>query len=447
MLGAARSQQVLSWGRCHRFDQTRVIPGTIDGAIRAIRGPGPVLPFGLGRSYGDSCLNDNATLIDTSRLDKFISFDEQTGELVCEPGVTLASILQMLARRPAPSGGYWFLPVVPGTKFVTVGGAIANDVHGKNHEVQGTFGRHVRWFNLARSDGSVRRCSPDENTELFQATIGGLGLTGLVTRASLQLMKIPSPMLDVENIRLRNLDHYFAIAEQSRSDWTHHAAWVDVLAGGDAAGRGIYTRSRFTECERHAPQKDKAGPGVPLEAPSWLIGYPFIKTFNAVYIRKLMGDRQHLKCVPYEPTFFPLDGIRDWNRMYGKTGFYQYQCVVPRAGAREATAELLKAIASDGQGSFLTVLKEFGDLPSPGLMSFPMAGTTLAVDFPNRGERTLQLLNRLDAITAEAGGRVYPAKDGRASPAMLTGGYPELHRFRQSIDPSFSSTFWRRSAV
>jgi FAD/FMN-containing dehydrogenase len=403
-----------------------------------------MLPFGFGRSYGDSCLNDNATLIDTTRLDRFIAFDEQNGELVCEAGVSLASILRLLAGRPRADGTFWSLPVVPGTKIVTVGGAIANDVHGKNHEMQGTFGRHLNWLELARSDGQLLSISAAEGSELFRATVGGLGLTGLITRASLQLLSIPSLMVEVEHIRIDNLDAYFRVAEESRREWTHHAAWIDVLATGSATGRGIYTRSRFTPDAGSAPSKE-TGPRVWVEAPSWLIGPASIKLFNAAYARKVAGRRKHVGRAGYDGVFFPLDGIRNWNKLYGKRGFYQYQCVVPRHSARDAIAAMLQAISAAREGSFLTVLKEFGDIESPGLLSFPMSGTTLAVDFPNRAEKTLRLLDSLDAITAEAGGRIYAAKDGRAAPAMLSRGYPYLDRFRASIDPSFSSTFWRRN--
>lgn len=439
-------EQVLSWGRAHRFDHTLIIPGSVDEAREAVGSSKPVLPFGLGRSYGDSCLNDNATLIDTRRLDHFVSFDEERGELVCEAGVTLKAILELLATKPRPESGYWFLPVVPGTKFVTVGGAIASDVHGKNHEVQGTFGCYVEWFELARSDGALLRCSAEENAELFRATIGGLGLTGLITRAALRLMQVPSLMLDVEHIRLRNLDDYYRVSEESRDGWLHHAAWVDVLAKGAAVGRGIYTRSRFTECDTRPPPP-KSGPSVPIEAPTSLIAYPTIKLFNALYRRKLLAETRREACAPFDPVFFPLDGIQNWNKAYGPNGFYQYQCVVPRQTAREAIRDILETMAGEGQGSFLTVLKEFGDIASPGLLSFPMAGTTLAVDFPNRGDETLRLLDRLDEITLAAGGRVYAAKDGRAGPEMLSRGYPNLDRFRRSIDPAFSSTYWRRNSA
>jgi FAD/FMN-containing dehydrogenase len=444
MVTVRSTDQVLSWGRCHRFDQVRVVPSSIEEAREVVRGDGPVLPYGLGRSYGDSCLNDSAVLLDATRLDHFVSFDSKKGDLVCESGTSLAAILQLLSRT---GKGQWFLPVVPGTKFVTVGGAIANDVHGKNHELQGTFGRHVNWFDLARSNGEIIRCSPNENEELFRATIGGLGLTGLVTRASLGLMSVPGQAMDVEDIRVRNIEHYYDVAEESRAGgWTHQAAWVDVLAGRSAIGRGIYTRSRFTDCD--APKRKRiGGPAFPIDAPAFAVSHPSIKLFNAVYGRKVLGNFRRTECTGFEPVLFPLDGIRDWNRLYGKSGFYQYQCVIPADGARSAIRALLEAIANDGQGSFLTVLKEFGDIESPGLLSFPMRGTTLAVDFPNRGERTLKLLDRLDAITSEASGRIYPAKDGRASAAMFRNGYPNLDRFRKSIDPAFSSTFWRRSSV
>ena len=439
--------QVLSWGRAHRFDQTRVIPGSIDEAREMVRTIKPILPFGLGRSYGDSCLNDNGTLIDTRRLDHFISFDEAAGTLECEAGVSLQAILELLGSRPQPDG-YWFLPVVPGTKFVTVGGAIANDVHGKNHEVQGTFGCHVEWFELARSDGKLVRCSAKMNAELFRATIGGLGLTGLITRARLRLMKVPSLMLEVEHIRLRALDDYFRVAEESRAHWTHHAAWVDVLAEGHTTGRGIYTRARFTDCHVHSgPMRSKSGPSIPIEAPASLISYPTITMFNALYGRKLGANVRKEHCTYYDPVFFPLDGLQNWNRIYGPNGFYQYQCVVPRDAARAAIRDMLETMAKAGQGSFLTVLKEFGDIASPGLLSFPLPGTTLAVDFPNHGEKTLNLLSRLDEITSAVRGRVYAAKDGRAGAEMLNYGYPGLGHFRQSIDPAFSSTYWRRNSA
>lgn len=446
MVTRATAPQILSWGRYHRYPHSVLAPGSVEAAATAImESEGPVLPFGKGRSYGDTCLNEGGTLVDTRRLDHFIRFDRDTGELICEPGVSLADILDLVAR-PLADGTHWFLPVTPGTKFVSVAGAIANDVHGKNHHWRGSFGRHLNWFDLARSDGSTLRCSPDENGELFRATIGGLGLTGLIARASLQLMKVPSLMLEVEDIRMDSLNDYFRLAEESASDWEYRASWVDVLASGRSIGRGIYTRARHAQAGLPVPARRKHGPSIPVDAPSWLLGSASLKALNAVYYRKLAGRRRVARTTHYDPIFYPLDAIGHWNRLYGRPGFLQYQCVIPSSQSRAAITSLLGKIAKSGQGSFLAVLKELGPLDSPGLLSFPMEGTTLALDFPNRGSRTLELLDRLDEIVLAAGGRVYPAKDGRMSAPAFKSYFPQLDRFRASVDPKFSSSFWRRTA-
>jgi hypothetical protein len=234
----------LSWGRYHRFRHRAFLPVTAEAASAAVARAEarPLLPFGRGRSYGDSCLNAGGTLVDTRRLDHFITFDRDQGLLACEAGTSFAQILDLLSR-PLVDGSHWFLPVSPGTRFVTLGGAIANDVHGKNHHRRGSFGRHVEWLDLARSDGSVLRCSLHENEELFRATIGGLGLTGLVLRAAIRLMRVPSLMLEVEEIRVGGLDDYCRLRDESLETWEYCAAWVDVLARGEALGRGIYARA------------------------------------------------------------------------------------------------------------------------------------------------------------------------------------------------------------
>lgn len=433
-----------SWGRAHAVDQYHAMPGSVADISRLLSASvGPFLPFGLGRSYGDNCLNDGGEVIDTRRLDHFRAFDEAAGTIVCEAGVSLGQLIGLLVRRPRPDGSYWFPAVVPGTQYVTIGGAIANDIHGKNHELEGTFGRHIAWIDLVRSDGRVVRCSADAEPELFAATIGGLGLTGVIAAASLRLKLIPGLMMEAEHHLLGNLDDYHALSEAS-GDWTHRAAWVDVLASGKAIGRGIYSRSRFVAGE--ASGVKASGPAVPLEAPGFVLGSASIRLFNAAYRRKLLGRRVKQEVVPFTGLLFPLDGIRDWNRLYGRQGFYQYQCALPVVSAKGALRDLLEKIARSGQGSPLTVLKDFGDLSSPGLLSFPMPGTTLAVDFQNRGESTLKLLDALDSITAAAGGRVYAAKDGRASATMLRAGFLQMDRFVKAIDPKFTSDFWRRTA-
>jgi FAD/FMN-containing dehydrogenase len=442
------TDRYLSWGRYHRYRHRAVVPTSPERAIALLADPTarPILPFGRGRSYGDSCLNDGGTLLDTQRLDHFIAYDRAKGMLVCEAGSSFSQILELIAE-PLDDGSHWFLPVSPGTRFLTIGGAIANDVHGKNHDRQGSFGRHVEWLDLARSDGKVLRCSRDENGEIFAATIGGLGLTGLVLRAAVQLVRVPSLMLEVEEIRVDTLDDYFQLRDESLGSWEYCAAWVDVLARGRSLGRGIYTRARHAPTGTAGEIAAKAGAAsVPVDPPAWLLNRASLAAFNALYSRKLLGRRRVRSYRPYHEIFYPLDAIGRWNRLYGRPGFLQYQCVIPGMEERNGIVDLLGTIAADGQGSFLAVVKNFGPLESPGLLSFPMPGTTLALDFPNRGTRTLALLDRLDAIVIGGGGRVYPAKDGRMNASTLAQGFPALPRFAESIDPAFSSSFWRRTA-
>lgn len=396
-----------------------------------------LLPYGLGRSYGDSCLNENATLVHTRGLDRIINFDIQTGVLRCESGVSLADILDICV----PHG--WFLPATPGTKFVTVGGAIANDVHGKNHRRDGSFGRHVRAFELLRSDTSRLLCTLDSNSEYFCATIGGLGLTGLIVWAEIQLLKIQNAFVDDESFQCQGLDHCLQLFEQSKASHQYRVAWIDCLAQGDALGRGIFSRanhcSNKTLRAMPVPRKKLS---VPFIFPPYVLNKYTVTAFNALYFRKLGGDQKHARS-GYDSFFYPLDNIHHWNRIYGPRGFLQYQCVVSRE-PRAALHALLARIANSGQASFLSVLKEFGDLKSPGTLSFPRKGYTLALDFPNLGDSTLKLFNDLDAIVREAEGAIYPAKDARMSPAMFMSGYPAINNFLPYIDPQFSSSFWRR---
>jgi len=318
---------------------------------------------------------------------------------------------------------------------VTLGGALANDVHGKNHHAAGTFGAHVTRFELLRSDGARLECSPTQNTELYAATIGGLGLTGLVTWLELQLRRVPGPAIAVDNRRFRGLDEFFALNAAAEQAHEHVVAWIDCLA---ATPRGILMAGDHAEGQPAAPASAHA---VPLTPPFSLINRASLAAFNAAYFRRPLAERETVHCLPY---FYPLDNLLHWNRIYGPRGFYQYQCAVPRAVQREATAALLGAIRASGQGSFLAVLKTFGDAASPGMLSYPLAGANLALDFPNGGAATLALFERLDAIVAEAGGRLYPAKDARMPGALFRAGYPRWQEFSQHVDPKFSSNFWRR---
>lgn len=397
------------------------------------------LPFGNGRSYGDSCLNDGGVLLDSRHLDRLLSFDLKTGILRCEAGVLLLDILSFAV----PQG--WFLPVTPGTKFVTVGGAIANDVHGKNHHRSGTFGCHVLRFEILRSDNSRVLCSPSENKEFFSATIGGLGLTGVILWAEIALKPIANPLIRSETIRFENLNEFFVLSKKSDRDYEYTVSWIDCLGQGQSLGRGLFMRgnhasplaSSITSC---FSRKIRNFPVVP---PFSLVNSLSLKAFNTLYYRKQIRKRSE-KLGPYDPFFYPLDGIGHWNRMYGRKGFYQYQCVVPDEGEESAVRELLTEIARSGEGSFLAVLKHFGDIPSPGLLSFPRPGITLALDFPNRGEKTLSLFDRLDEVVASAGGAVYPAKDARMSEKSFRRFFPRREEFLRFKDPGLSSDFWKR---
>lgn len=427
-----------SWGR---YPRTRCIPRPIcwrTDPLPKMNGK-TILPYGLGRSYGDSCLNDGGVLLQTRWMNKFISFDKSTGVLSCEGGTTFDEILQLAV----PCG--WFLPTTPGTRFVTVGGAIANDVHGKNHHRAGTFGCHVRRFELRRSDGETLLCSTGENPEWFHATIGGLGLTGLITWAEFQLRAIDSGFIQMESIKFGNLTEFFAISEDSDRDFEYTVAWIDALARGANLGRGIFMRGNHAAktpmhgLTVHGGQKLE----VPVDAPNFLLNPVTVRGFNFAYYQK-QQIKVKRSVVHYDPFFYPLDAIGKWNRIYGRRGFFQYQSVVPFTDGPEVSREMLSRIGRSGQASFLTVLKTFGHVTSPGILSFPRPGITLALDFPNNGQPTMKLFAELDEIVRTAGGRIYPAKDARMSAQDFQTAYPEWKSFSRYIDPQFSSSFWRR---
>ncbi|HET7313802.1 FAD-binding oxidoreductase, partial [Salinisphaera sp.] len=332
----------------------------------------------------------------------------------------------------------------PGTQFVTVAGAIANDVHGKNHHVAGTFGRHVLDFDLTAGDGTTRTCSLRTNAELFAATVGGLGLTGLITRVRMRLKRVTGAFMDVDTHRFDSLRAFFELSAASETDYEYTVAWVDCSATGDKLGRGWFMRANHRPAmgQPNAPGP-KAGPNFAFTPPFSLMNPATLGPLNRLYFHR--KRRRHFRSTQhYQPYFYPLDGIRNWNRAYGPAGFYQYQCVVPPGDARASIAELLERIGASGQGSFLSVLKVFGDIPSPGMLSFPRPGTTLALDFPNRGEATRRLLDSLDEVVMAAGGAVYPAKDARMSNAAFQQYFPRWREFAAYVDPAFCSNFWLR---
>lgn len=431
------SRVISSWGNVIRASHAIYDLRARDERFPRLPMPSKVLPFGNGRSYGDSCLNVGGALLQTRSLDRFISFDRETGVLACEAGVLLAEILRLVV----PAG--WFLPAVPGTCYVTVGGAIANDVHGKNHHRTGTFGCDVRRLELLRSNDERLVCSPTENPQWFAATVGGLGLTGVITWAELQLRRIPGPSVSVETIRFANLEEFFALVAEAESASEYTVAWIDCLGRGKHLGRGLLQLADHVASDAVDAGAAPAKMSIPWPLPVSLVNALSLRVFNTLYYRRQLAARRRIT-QHFQPFFFPLDGIRHWNRLYGPRGFYQYQCVVPTATAHDATAKLLETISRSGMGSFLAVLKRFGSVASPGMLSFPREGVTLALDFPNKGARVERLFESLDRIVGEAGGTLYPAKDGRMPGSLFRSGYPRWQDFSQYIDPACSSSFWRR---
>lgn len=425
----------LSWGRRPQARHAVARPAFGDEAAALVAsGDTPFLPRGLGRSYGDSGLNDGGRLIDMTGLDRFIAADWTTGKVRAQAGLSLEALIN------ASLWHGWFPATVPGTRYVTLGGAVANDIHGKNHHGAGTFGTHVTALHLARSDGSPQRLTPGD--PLFAATIGGLGLTGLITEVELQLAPVPSGWIDAIDVPFETVEDFFALSAAAEGRYEHTVAWVDVC--GAKAGRGIFSQGNWAA---RAPREITFGQpriALPMDAPGFALNTATLRAFNALYYRTKAAKGRRMQRVRADVFWFPLDAVAGWNRMYGKAGFYQYQCVVPPEAAVDATKALLKAIADAQQGSFLAVLKTFGDRPSPGVLSFPMPGATLALDFPDHGADTLALFARLDAIVAEARGRLYPAKDGRMPAAMFWSGYPRWEEVERLRDPAIMSDFWRR---
>jgi FAD/FMN-containing dehydrogenase len=381
------------------------------------------IPRGNGRCYGDASLAPNT--INTVNFNKILSFDKENGVFECESGITLDQILDVVV----PAG--WFLPVTPGTKFITVGGAIASDVHGKNHHVDGCFSHHVEEMDLILADGTLLTCGPSQHTDLFEATCGGMGLTGLITRVSFRLKKIETSFIHQKQIKAANLDEVLELFEKYK-DYTYSVAWIDCLKKGKGFGRSILILGEHaTVDELDARQKrkplqlpKKKQITFPFNLPSWVLNSFTVKAFNFLYYGKNV-KKEIDNIVGYEPFFYPLDAILHWNRGYGKKGFIQYQFVLPLE-SRQGLVEILQRISDKGLGSFLAVLKIFGRQDS--LISFPMEGYTLALDIPVR-KGLFETLDELDKIVLAYGGRLYMSKDARMKPEILEKGYPYLQRF------------------
>ncbi len=435
MHGPGSSQARLSWGRLPFAPPAHVVRPFTRSQSLILREDLCYLPTGNGRSYGDACLNPTQGVIDARGLDRFIEWDADSGRLICEAGVLLADIIRLLL----PQG--WFLPVVPGTQYVTVGGAIANDVHGKNHHVDGCFGHHVESIELLRSDGSRLQVDRANQPDWLAATIGGLGLTGLIVTATLRLKRIAGPMIAQTLRRFETIDEFFVVDEHLRAQNDYTVAWIDCIAPARQRGRGLYMAGNFAA----APPVKKPGRAplrVPFDPPVSLVRPTSLRAFNMAYFHWPRPAETHI--VDPQKFFFPLDRVHEWNRIYGPRGFFQFQCVLPPATMRDGLRELLDLIARRGTGSFLVVLKTFGNRTSDGLMSFARPGATLALDFPNRGDETRRLFADMESAVLSAGGALYPAKDALMSQQAFRASYPRWQEMHKFVDPAFSSGFWRR---
>jgi FAD/FMN-containing dehydrogenase len=383
---------------------------------------------GNGRAYGDAAIGERVTLL-TKGLDRIRTFDPVTGRISVEAGVLLSDLLSVVV----PKG--FFPPVVPGTKFVTIGGMIASDIHGKNHHRDGGFGDHVERLTLALPDGSTVTCSRHENPEILSATIGGMGLTGTILDATFRLRPFETGWMRQTTTVARDLDGAIK-ALQETSGATYSVAWIDCLARGASLGRSlIFAAEHATQRDLDAlrpgadpfPSSRHGRLAVPLDLPSFTLNRLSVSAFNELYFRAGAVRSGYPFLVHWDPYFFPLDGIGSWNRIYGRRGFLQYQCVVPTEQARAVLGHILERVAKRGSASFLAVLKQLG--PSHGNLSFPLEGFTLTLDLPVSDE-AFPLLDELDRSVVEAGGRLYLAKDARQSPATFEAGYSGLSRFR-----------------
>lgn len=429
-----KTLRLAGWGRSSWADMTACRPERTREAVEALEanGEGGIIAYAGGRSYGDAALNDGGRTVLTARLDRILEFDPPSGQIVCEPGVSFGDLLRTLVPRG------FMAPVNPGTGFATIGGALANDVHGKNHDRAGSFGNHVEWFDLALPSGEVARISEDTNPRLFAATIGGLGLTGIVLAICFRMVRVPSPAVRVSERRMPNLDAFIEGLEEARNNCTYSVGWIDALSSGRNLGRGILESA--DSANEGPPLAQGSQRRVPMNFPPWVMNPLTIATFNELYYRRIpRAGRERVR--PLDQFFYPLDSLRDWNRLYGKRGFYQFQCVLPEAQGRAGLLSLLEEIIERRSASFLAVLKTLGG-EGRGYLSFPMRGYTLALDFPRR-QGVDELLLRLEKITLDHGGRVYLAKDATLSAEGFAAMYPKLPAFREvlnEIDPKGKMT-------
>lgn len=417
-----RSKSVTNWGNFPTVEADVSTRADTDAIKKFVGERETLIARGNGRCYGDASLGAN--IFSTLKLNKFLSLDEENNTLRCESGVLLSDILDVIVPRKL------FLPVVPGTKFITVGGAIAADIHGKNHHVEGSFTEHLIDFQLLVETGEIVNCSLEENAELFRQTCGGMGLTGIILSAKFKLKKIETAFIRQLSQKARNLDQVMRLFEQT-TQTTYSVAWIDCLARGRNLGRSVLMTGEHARLEElpanlrknPLPVAPPSALKVPFNFPAASLNRLSVKAFNFLYFYKQLAERAS-SFVHYDKFFFPLDGIGDWNRIYGRNGFVQYQFVLPKEESYEGLEKILRAIEKSGQGSFLAVLKLFGKQNENAAMSFPMEGYTLALDFKvNR--KVFALLDRLDETVEHYGGRIYLAKDARMSAEFFRKSYPQ----------------------
>ncbi len=420
------------WGRYPKADQTVERP---EKASQLSTTEGTVLARGQGRSYGDAALNSSGTVLLTERLDRFLEFDPETGLLKVEGGATIKEVLDAMV----PKG--WFVPVSPGTKFSSIGGCVAADVHGKNHHADGSFGQHVTSLDMVLADGGRVTCSPDEWPHLFWATVGGMGLTGIIESATFKMVPIETAYVKVKHRRCGNLDVAFNLMEDHKHDDRFSVCWIDCLARGRKMGRSVLITGHHAlkgevPLMSQAPLivKERKPKDFKRDWPGYMLNPWSLKLFNSFYYMR-EGSRGEFR-TDYNNFFYPLDRMHNWNRMYGKRGFVQYQFVVPRENAREGIRKAIDLLSRSRRASFLAVLKRMGPA-SKGMLSFPMDGYTLALDIPLTND-LVDFLKKLDEIVLAHGGRVYLAKDSRLPAPAFRAMYPRLDEFlavKREVDP------------
>ncbi len=408
-------QTVTNWGNFPVVEKEMKSEDSSAKIQKYIRDNHDIIARGNGRCYGDAALSEN--IFSTKRLNKFISFDRLNGIIECESGVLLSDVLEVIV----PQG--YFLFVTPGTKFITVGGAIASDVHGKNHHAEGCFSEYVIEFSLMNEKGEILTCSKTENADKFWSTIGGMGLTGIILSAKFKLKNIESSYIRQESIKAENLDEIFKLFDESES-WTYNVAWIDCLQKDKNLGRSIMMRGEHA-FKHELPKKlqdnpllvkKNTRPSIPFYFPNFVLNNLTVKLFNFLYYSK-QTKKEVKNFVHYESFFYPLDIVNDWNRIYGKSGFIQYQMVIPKEKGKEGMKRILETIAKSGNGSFLAVLKLFGKDNPEAYNSFPIEGYTLALDF-KVNKKLKKLVAQLDDIVEEFGGRIYLTKDSMSKSSL-----------------------------